>query len=85
VDRHQLGFLLLPLIPLWLWKMGDAREGEDPKSPSFAEILKKNPHPSPPLTRGRKTNINRKVKEAESGNSGGSERTLGNISNIEMG
>jgi hypothetical protein len=45
--------------------MGDVREGEDPKSPSYAEILKKNPRPSPPLTRGRKENINRKEKDPE--------------------
>jgi hypothetical protein len=50
----------------------DGREGEDSKSPSFAEILKKNPCPSPPLTRGRKENRNRKDKEEASGNSRGS-------------
>jgi len=43
---------------------GDAMEGED-KSPSFVDILKKNPHPSLPSTRGRKSNKNCREKEDE--------------------
>jgi hypothetical protein len=57
---------------------GDAREGED-KYPSFAEILKKNTHFSPSLTRGRKSNINRREKEVDLGIIGGSQSTLDKI------
>jgi hypothetical protein len=79
VDRTPNGVFVAPLDPSVGVEKGDGREGEDSKSPSFAEILKKNPCPSPPLTRGRKENKNRKDKEATSGNSGGSQRSVGDI------
>jgi hypothetical protein len=43
--------------------IGDAWEGED-ISPTFTKILKKNHHPSPQLTRGRKSNRNHREKVA---------------------
>ena len=53
--------------PLVGEEIGEVREGEDSsKSLSFAKISKKNPHPSPPLTRGRKSNKKCREKEAKS-------------------
>jgi hypothetical protein len=71
VDMNPIGVYVSPLDSSVGVEKGDAWEGE-PKSPSFAEILKKNPCPSPPLTRERKENKNRKDKEEALGNSRGS-------------
>jgi hypothetical protein len=74
VDRPPIGVSTTPHEnPSVGEEIGDSWEGEDPKSPSFTEILKKNPRPSPPLTRGRKSNKNHREKEAELGISGGSQ------------
>jgi hypothetical protein len=60
--------------PLVGEEIGEVREGEESsKSPSFAKISKKNPHPSPPLTRGRKSNKKCREKEAKSRISGGAQ------------
>jgi hypothetical protein len=59
-------------------EVGEEREGEEKssKSPSFAEVLKKDLCPSPPLTRGRRSNKENREKEVESRILSGSQQTL---------
>jgi hypothetical protein len=68
VDRPSIGVLTASFkLPLMGKEIGESQEGEYPKSPSFIESLKKNTCPSPPLTKGRKSNINRTEKEDKLG------------------
>ena len=50
-------------------EVSDGKEGEENSNSScFVAILKNNSRRSPPLTRGRKSHKERRVKEAESSN-----------------
>jgi hypothetical protein len=48
-------------------EVGDGKEGEEiSNSPSFADVLKKDSRHSPPLTRGKKSHKEHRVKAEES-------------------